>query len=207
MRIAVATAVLAGLLLACEAHGAEAANPHEMIRATADRLLDAIKGRREALAGNPEALQGLVDEVLRPNFDLDYAGRLVMGRYWARSTPEQREAFTEALYGSLVRKYASGLLRYHEDMVRVLPHSGLIGPDEEFVTVRTEVETDDGVTVPVEYRMRWTGEGWKVFDVVIENLSYVSYFRQQIGEDIRNEGLDAVIEGLRHSGREAAAAS
>ncbi len=141
----------------------------------------------------------MVDEVLRPNFDVEYASRLVLGRYWPRSTPEQRDAFTRALYDSLVRRYSRGLLQYDENTVKVLPHGGLIGLNEDFVTVKTVVMTTDGVAVPVDYRTRWSEGRWKVFDVKIEGLSYVTYYRDLIGDDVRRKGLDAVIADLRNS--------
>jgi phospholipid transport system substrate-binding protein len=167
-----------------------------MIQATADELLVIVQTRRPELEANAKELYRVVDDVLRPNFDVAYAGRLVMGRHWPRSTEEQRTRFVEALYGSLVRKYARGLLEFREDTVHVLPHGGLIKLDEDFVTVKTEVKTTDGKLVPVNYRTRWTDEGWKVFDVIIEGLSYVTFYRDMMGEDVRRKGLDTVITEL-----------
>lgn len=174
-------------------------SPHQMIQETADELLVVVKSRRSELEANRARLYGIVDEVLRPNFDVAYAGRLVLGRHWSQSTPEQRDRFTEALYGSVVRKYARGLLEYNEDTVKVLPHGGLIRLDEEYVTVKTRVRTNNDILVPVDYRTRWTDDGWKVFDVVIEGLSYVSSYRDSIGNDVRQKGLDSVIGDLEQS--------
>mgnify|MGYP000541335197 CR=1 FL=1 len=116
----------------------------------------------------------------------------------ALSGPD-RDAFTEALYASLVRRYSRGLLQYNDDTVKVLPHGGLIGLNEDFVTVKTVVMTNDGIAVPVDYRTRWDEGRWKVFDVKIEGLSYVTYYRDLIGDDVRRKGLDAVIADLRNS--------
>lgn len=174
-------------------------SPHQIIQDTADELLVVVKSRRPELESDAEALYKVVDEILRPNFDVAYAGRLVLGRYWPRSTADQRERFTEALYRSLVRKYARGLLKYREDTVRIFPHSGLIRIDEDFVTVKTEVKTSDGILVPVNYRTRWVDGNWKVFDVIVEGLSYVTYYRDLIGQDVRNKGLDVVIDNLDKS--------
>jgi phospholipid transport system substrate-binding protein len=167
-----------------------------MIQATADELLVIVQTRRPELEANTKELYRVVDDVLRPNFDVAYAGRLVMGRHWPRSTEEQRTRFVEALYGSLVRKYARGLLEFREDTVNVLPHGGLIKLDEDFVTVKTDVKTTDGKLVAVSYRTRWTDDGWKVFDVIIEGLSYVTFYRDMMGEDVRRKGLDTVITEL-----------
>lgn len=190
---------LAAVFLAAVANAAAGPSPHQMIQATADDLLVIVQTRRAELEANPKELYRLVDDVLRPNFDVAYAGRLVMGRHWPRSTEEQRSRFVEALYGSLVRKYSRGLLEFREDTVRVLPHGGLIKLEEDFVTVKTEVKTTDGKLVPVNYRTRWTDDGWKVFDVIIEGLSYVTFYRDMMGEDVRQKGLDTVIADLEKS--------
>ena len=64
------------------------------------------------------------------------------------------------------------------------------------MTVKTEIKTNEGVLVPVNYRTRWIDDSWKVFDVVIEGLSYVTFYRDLIGDDVRQKGLDAVIADL-----------
>ncbi len=171
-------------------------SPHQIIRDAADELLGVMKSRRGEFESNPAGLYGVVDDVLRPHFDVDYAARLILGRYWPRSTEDQRRRFTEALYGSLVRKYSSGLLEFTENTVEIIPHRGLIRLDEEYVTVRTRVNLDTGIAVPVDYRTRWNGDEWKVFDVIIEGLSYVTYYRDQIGQDVKLKGLDQVITDL-----------
>lgn len=192
-------ALVIGLSVAGQGLAATGPSPHQIIQASADELLAVVKSRRQELESSPQAMFQVVDEVLRPNFDVAYAGRLVLGRYWSRSTPEQRQRFVDALYASLVRKYSRGLLKYQEDTVRILPHRGLIRIDEDFVTVKTEVKTNEGILVPVSYRTRWTDDNWKVFDVVIEGLSYVTFYRDLIGDDVRHKGLDAVITDLENS--------
>jgi phospholipid transport system substrate-binding protein len=62
--------------------------------------------------------------------------------------------------------------------------------------VRSEIRRDDGTRVPVNYVMRRTPDGWKAWDVVIEGISYVRNFRKDIGLEIDQRGLDAVITRL-----------
>ncbi len=191
------TAGCLGILFAtAPATGAVPPSPHQIIREAADDLLAVMTARRAEFEANPAQLRGVVDNVLRPHFDVDYASRLILGRYWPRSTEDQRQRFTEALYNSVVRKYSAGLLEFDENSVEIIPHRGLIRLDEEYVTVRTLVNLDTGVQVPVDYRTRWTGNEWKVFDVIVEGLSYVTYYRDQIGQDVKQKGLDQVISDL-----------
>ena len=177
-----------------------AISPHTVIQQTSDELLEAIDGRREMLEANPVELHAIVGEVLRTRFDTTYAARLILPRHWAKITPEQRQKFIEALYGSLVRRYSIGVIKHNETRVRVTPlRLELQAAEEDFVTVKTLVTLDDGTEVPVNYEMRRVEHAWKVYDVNIEGRSYVLYYRGVLGKEIEAEGFDKVIEDLNAS--------
>jgi len=184
--------------------------PDQVVEQTASALLGALEGRREALKADPVALFGIVDMHFLPRFDRAYAAFLVMGKHSRRASAEQKRRFTDALYNYLVRQYAAGLLAFNSDRLNVLPYKG--EADAERATVRTEVYLDDGTEVPVKYSLRLTADGWKVYDVTIENISYIKNFRTQLGAEIQSKGLDAVIARLEadviksdNAGTEAAA--
>jgi len=51
--------------------------------------------------------------------------------------------------------------------------------------------------VAVAYSVRKNEAGtWKVWDVVIEGISYVKSFREQFGLEIEQKGLDALLQRL-----------
>ncbi len=173
---------------------------HTVIQQASDEILKAIDGRREMLEENSVELHAIVDEVLRTRFDTVYAARLILPKHWAKITPEQRQNFTEALYGSLVRRYSIGVLKHNETRVRVTPlRLELQSAEEDFVTVKTLVTLDDGTEVPVNYEMRRVEHDWKVYDVNIEGRSYVLYYRSVLGKEIEAKGFDKVIEDLNAS--------
>ena len=174
--------------------------PHTVIQQTSDEVLEAIDGRREMLEANPVELHAIVGEVLRTRFDTTYAARLILPRHWSKITSEQRQNFIEALYGSLVRRYSTGVLKHNKTRVRVTPlRLELQTAEEDFVTVKTLVTLDDGTEVPVNYEMRRVEHAWKVYDVNIEGRSYVLYYRSVLGKEIEANGFDKVIEDLNAS--------
>ena len=60
---------------------------------------------------------------------------------------------------------------------------------------------DDGKTVPVDYAFRKTSSGeWKAYDVIIEGISYVTNYRNQVDAEIKKSGLDALTERLESRG-------
>ena len=183
---------------------AAASGPDELVRTIGDRLLGEIDERRKELATNPDELRKLVDSILLPHFDRQYAGRLVLGRNWRTATPQQRERFIEVFYASLFRAYASGLMESFVDRFTVLPYRG--EPDATRAIVRTEVLLENGTKVPISYRLVQSETGWKMYDVIVEGVSYVLTFRKTVDAQLRTSALDELMDRLE-KGREEAASS
>jgi len=168
--------------------------PQELIETTARKLLGALDADREQAKRDPARVRKLVDEILLPHFDTDYSARLVLGKNWRDATPEQRKRFVDAFYQSLLRNYGSSLAEFTADRMKVLPFRGDLSTGQ--AVVRTEVKRSNGQVVPVNYTLRATPEGWKAWDVTIEGISYVRNFRNDVGTEIEQEGLQSLIERL-----------
>jgi len=70
--------------------------------------------------------------------------------------------------------------------------------------VRTQVVLDDGKTVSVDYAFRKSRDGdWKAYDVIIEGISYITNYRNQVDAEIRKGGLDNLISDLKNKGADA----
>ncbi len=190
-------AAFAGVARAADAVPGPA--PQELIEATANKLLGALDADREKARKDPARVRQLVDEILLPHFDTDYSARLVLGKNWRDATPEQRQRFIDAFYQSLLRNYGSSLADFTADRMKVLPFRGDLSSGQ--AVVRTEVRRGSGQVVPVNYTLRATPDGWKAWDVAIEGISYVRNFRNDVGTEIEQKGLPAVIERLENENR------
>lgn len=171
-----------------------AQSPNDVIQGAADELAAALDGRKEELSTDKAELYGLIDEILLPRFDRRYAAQLVLGRHWRTANAEQRDSFINAFYGTLLRKYADGVLEYNQDRVEILPFRG--DDSKARTTVKSIVQLDDGTKVPVNYGMVRRDTGWMMFDVTIEGISYVRNFRTELNAEIQAKNLDAVIARL-----------
>jgi phospholipid transport system substrate-binding protein len=196
---------------AAEAPPAPAANassmgPQQIVENSAKRMLVELDANRPMYAKDPAKLDALVANVLLPNFDTEYAARLVLGPTWRTATPEQRKRFVDAFYHSLLRNYGAALVDFTADRFVILPYRG--DPNDAMATVRTEVKRSTGAKVPVNFSLRKTDGVWKAWDVVIEGISYVKSFRTDFGSEIQQKGLDEVIDRLEsNAGPKGAAAS
>jgi phospholipid transport system substrate-binding protein len=169
--------------------------PSDVVQAAAQGMLGDLDKDRQAYQRDPAKVGQLVDKYLLPHFDVEYAARGVLGRYWATATPEQRQRFIDAFYHSLLTNYGSALANFTSDKLKIYPSN--VTPDATRATVRTDVKSSDGDRVQVNYYMHKTPQGWKAWDVVINGISYVNSYRTDFGEQIEQQGIDSVIKKLQ----------
>lgn len=179
-------------------------DPAEMVESKVDEILSELEARQAEMEEDPEAAYEFIEELLLPVFDVPHATRLVMGRHGRDASPSQRREFGQAFYSFLVRSYADGMVEYDPSSfdVEVYPVEGELDPRR--TRVRTEILRESDDNIPVDYTLRYTDDGWKVYDVTVEGVSYITNYRNSFDSEIRQRGLDAVIERLRRDAEEAA---
>lgn len=192
--------VTAPLSVSAEDEG-ELPDPAKMVEETANEIINALSERREEMKDDPAELYAFVEELLLPVFDVPYSTRLVLGRHGRDASPAQRRAFGEAFYRFLVRSYADGMVEHSPDdiEIEVRPVRGELDTDR--TRVRTEIIREGGSNIPVDYTLRYRDGKWLVYDVTIEGVSYVTNYRSSFDSEIRQRGLDKVIERLEERAR------
>ncbi|BBD79317.1 MlaC/ttg2D family ABC transporter substrate-binding protein [Aerosticca soli] len=181
---------------------AEASSPQQIVQSVIQELNKTVVGHRQELQNDKEKLIEVIDKVLLPHFDIDYASILVLGQHAREATPEQRQRFAKAFYDSITHRYAEGLLKYTQGSVRVLPFNGDL--NERRTIVRTQVVMEEGKTASVDFAFRKGRNGdWKAYDVIIEGISYVTNYRNQVDAEIRKVGIEQLIKNLETQGEKA----
>jgi phospholipid transport system substrate-binding protein len=185
--------LIVSFLLTAGADARAPESPHRFVQDSVQSLAGLVTECRLPLAADPVALRGLVEQQLRPKADVLYAGQVILGRHWRDATPEQRRRFAEALYGSLLSRYASGLLLLTDRNVTVVPPvASSLESDSGEAQVELRVQAG-GTPIPVFLQLRRSGDRWRIYDARWEGQSYVLSLRQAFSEQIRRDGLDAVI--------------
>ena len=174
-----------------------AASPGEIVKTRTQTVLNALVEQREAFKAEPAKLNAFVKSELELLMDREYSARLVLARHAREATPAQIAAFSEALTDNLLQRYGTALLDFDPDVdVRVKSETPL--KEGTLVRVATEVLRKGGAPVSVDYLFRSAGDGeWKVFDVIVEGVSYVQTYRTQFDEQLRGQSLDQVTAKLR----------
>lgn len=107
---------------------------------------------------------------------------------------------------NLMQRYGTALLTFEgKPQVRVKSETPL--PGGRGAKVSTELLRSGGDPVPVDYLVRNAGGSWKIFDVMVEGVSYVQTFRNQFDTPLRTRSIPEVAAELRNGSLQAAPAS
>ena len=185
-------AMLAGNLRADHISGDD---PVSLVQDTTVHIFADVADNLERYKANPEELQALVQKDLMPLLDINYAARLVLGQAGRGLPKEKIDKFADSMSRLLINRYSTGLLYFSSEVeLNVLPQRGEL--NEKLTRVRTRVRLPSGGQAPVDYAFRKTADGWKAFDVIVEGISYVTTYRNQIMPEVQANGIDSVIERL-----------
>ena len=207
MKVKLLTAVLASVLLAAAPSmlmaqarpAAAAAQPSPAGRTVLDsstRILTTLEARRSEFRANPAALRTFIDGELSRGFDRDYAARLVLGVHGRGASDADVKLFADAMADNLMSRYGSTLLEIQgKPSFRYKGETAL--PGNRGVKVSTELVRAGSEPTPVEYLMRNVGGQWKIFDVMIEGISYVQTFKNQFDTPLRQKSIKQVATELR----------
>jgi len=173
------------LLLAFSLH-AQGTTPDAIVKSTVDEVLGVMKQNKDQ-----KALIDLAEQKILQRFDFKRMTQLAVGRSWSQATPTQQEALERGFRTLLVRTYTAALSQSSgETKVDVKPASG----DGKEATVRTLVNEPGRKPIAIDYRMSNGAGDWKVYDVVVENLSLVTNYRGSFQSEISRSGIDGLIK-------------
>jgi phospholipid transport system substrate-binding protein len=174
--------------------------PDVLVRQAIDQVTAVISRDPDIQAGDRAKINALVDSKVLPYFDFTRMTQLALGKNWRGTTPAQREALVNEFRALLVRTYALSLAQYRGQKVAVEPLT--LAPDTETVTVKTKIQ-QAGAAVGIDYSMRKTDQGWKVYDVVVEGVSLVTNYRNTFNDQIQQHGIDGLVKVLSERNRAA----
>lgn len=182
------TALLA-LLFALPVQAQDTA-PDALVKSTVSDVLGVIKQTQDQ-----RALVDLAEKKVLPNFDFKRMTQLAMGQSWAKASPAQQEALERAFRTLLVRTYTAALSQSSGE-TKVEVKSPNLKPGDSETVVRTLVQEPGRKPFNIDYRMRNGDGGWKVYDVVVENLSLVTNYRGSFQSEIARSGINGLIKTI-----------
>ncbi|MBM3368284.1 MAG: ABC transporter substrate-binding protein [Betaproteobacteria bacterium] len=183
---------LLAFLLAFPA-AAQALGPEELVRKVTADVLETVRSDKTLLADRKRAL-ALVEEKVLPLLDFREATQLAVGKAWWGATPAQRDQLLTEFRGLLIRIYSNAIDTYLGQTIQVLPVR--VAPGATETTVRNRYLKPGAPPVLVEYAMRKTADGWKIYDISVEGVSLVLTYRAEFEQVTRASGIEGLIKRL-----------
>ena len=173
--------------------------PDALVRKVFSDVLAAIRnvppGDRE---GREKALAFAKQKIL-PHIDFERMTRLAVGRAWRSADAPQREALVAQFSTLITRVYSAAIDAFDGHETQVDPLA--LSPGADDVIVRSRFKKSGQQPVEVNYAMWKSAEGWKVYDINVENVSLVITYRSQFGEEVARSGIDGLIGSLAEKNR------
>jgi phospholipid transport system substrate-binding protein len=181
---------------------AQELGPEALVKKITTEVLEAIKSDKQLAAGDRQRAIKLAEEKILPHVDFEEATRLAVGRSWQQASPEQRKKLTAEFRNMLVRTYSSAIQPYGGQQMKVMPVR--MKPGDTEVTVQNQFVRSGGQPVKIDYSMRKTDNGWKIYDIVVEGVSLVLTYRSEFDAVVKQEGVDGLIKRLAQKNTPAA---
>ncbi|MEY2632063.1 MAG: phospholipid transporter substrate-binding protein [Pseudomonadota bacterium] len=173
---------------------AQEMTPDALVKNVTDEVLQLIKQDKDIQSGSSRKLAELVDAKVLPHFNFARMAQLAVGKEWQKATPQQKQLVTAEFKTLLVRTYSTALADYKNQRINYKPTK--FAPADQEVTVKTEILQPGGKPVQLYYALEKTDNGWKVFDVIVGEVSLVYNYRNDFTTEIRNSGFDGLITSL-----------
>lgn len=170
--------------------------PDALVKATVDDVLAVIKQNKDK-----QALRALAEQKVLPHFDFRHMTQLAVGIAWRQANSAQQQALEKNFRTLLVNTYTAALSVAATGTQTVEVKPAQVKADQNEVTVKTTVKDPGKQPIAIDYRMAKAADGWKVFDVVVEDLSLVTTYRGTFASEVSRTGIDGLIKVLDEKNR------
>jgi phospholipid transport system substrate-binding protein len=189
-------AVALGILLLMQPILVVAAAPGDQVRRTIDNLLVILKDPRLTGESNKDERRQKVKEVIYQRFDLTEMARRSLGSEWRRRSPEEQKEFVQLFTDLLEETYLGQIEAYRGEKVQYLKER----EDDNYAQVETRIVDNKGQEFSFDYRLhKVKGDwgDWKVYDVIIEDISLVNNYRSQFNRVLARSSFGELLKTMK----------
>lgn len=201
--------IAAAMMLFASLTGSPATTPKEVVQSGVARVIAVLdggeverdraergEGRVPAPAPVPERSRAVeLRRIAVDLFDFDEMARRTLSRHWAGRTRAEQAEFVRLFMDLLERAYVGRIESYAGEKIVYLSES----LDGTYAVVRSKILTTRGRSdTAVDYRLLRRDGRWRVYDVHIDGVSFVSTYRSEFNRVIAGSSYNALVDALRN---------
>jgi len=177
-----------------EAARAAAPSPSDAVRASVDEILRIVQNPGYADKKTRPPLRAEIEQIVRGAFDFMEFSKRTIGTYWANFNPEQQRHFAEIFGEMLLTTYLGKVHGYSGEKVTYLGER--FAQNNRLAEVQTTILLSGDQATPVAYRMILKDNAWRIYDVLVENVSLNSNYRAQFQEVLAKSPPEELIRRI-----------
>ncbi|WP_051564306.1 MlaC/ttg2D family ABC transporter substrate-binding protein [Desulfovermiculus halophilus] len=198
----VAVLVCAGLLLNLGwgvltwATAQEDEGPAPIVRAYYDKVLSVLDDQDL----NKDELRAELQSMAREVFSFRIMGQMSLGRNWRGLNAGQQQEFVDLFTRLLENTYFQKIEQHLDQITGYTKDDMQVSEEIIFSSRKAEVQTKivyNDKNVPVNYRFVKLDQGWKIYDVLVEEVSLVQNYRSQFNDALQNSSVQAFMQDMR----------
>lgn len=170
-----------------------AGDPTDQVRGTVDKVLTIVRSTHPTLQAQIEAQRAKLIEVIYPRFDFAEMAKRSLGRHWVGRTPEEQREFVTIFAAMLGKSYADNIESYTSQNVLYTRET----EDQSYAEVDTKIITETRPPVTINYKLHSINNEWKVYDLVIEDISVVNNYRSQFDRVIARSSFEELVRTMK----------
>lgn len=171
--------------------------PEKLLRTTISEVISEIEKDKTKITDKTKLLS-LVEQRILPIFDMERITARTVGREgWPQATDQQKAELTKSFTDLLVYTYSNALLSKKDIDPKLVIDWGRAIVDDKKAEIQSSILVSD-TKVRFDYVLRYSDKkGWKIDDLVLDNLSVFNQYKEQFAAVMKTQGgVDGLIKKL-----------
>lgn len=189
------------LMLFASVTTASGVAPREVIQTAVARVIAALDGvepdrsdRAERGALGNERSRAEIRRIAHDLFDFEEMSKRALSRHWVARTPAERAEFVSLFTDLLERSYISKVEAYAGEKIVYVGETvdgGVALVRSRVVTPRRRQDT------ALDYRLLLRDGRWRVYDVIVDGVSFVATYRSEFNRVIGASSYAALVDAMK----------
>lgn len=170
-----------------------AGTPTDQIRVTMEKVRSVLKTRGHLSATAEKKRQNELRQILYPQFDFVEKAKRSLGSHWRHRTPQEQQEFVKIFADHLTRSFLFQIESHKDELFFYTGET----QDKDYAEVDSKIVTKQGDEFTIKYKLHLLNKGWKIYDIVIENVSLINNYRSQFHRIITNDSYEELLRRMK----------
>lgn len=171
---------------------ATAGAPTDQVRASVDNILAILKNPALKAESRKKDRRDQLRRAIFSRFDFAEMAKRSLGAQWRKLSPQEQDEFTRLFTDLLERAYLDQIEAYNDEKFVYAKET----VDQDYAEVQSRIVTAKA-EYSLNYRLHLAGSEWKVYDVVVENISLVNNYRAQFSRIVANQSYEEIVRRMK----------